>query len=68
MTNKSIYKIIVGVFFIGAGIYGYLAKQDQPYLQLMALVIGAYGAWNIGWGVYLRKKEKANESDDPFAS
>ncbi|CAG5083310.1 hypothetical protein [Parvicella tangerina] len=54
--NKSIYKIIIGAFFIAAGIYGYLAKTGM--LQLLALAIGAYGVYNIGWGIYLRKKEK----------
>lgn len=63
MKNKSIYKIIIGAFFIGAGIYGYLTKTGS--LQLLALIIGVYGIWNIGWGLYLRKKEKgASEYDD----
>jgi hypothetical protein len=57
MRNKSIYKILIGVFFIAAGIYGYLVKTGS--LQLLALIIGAYGAWNIGWGLYLRKKESS---------
>ncbi|MCB9187791.1 MAG: hypothetical protein H6599_00780 [Flavobacteriales bacterium] len=57
MANKSIYKLIIGVFFIGAGIFGYFTKTG--YLQLLAIAIGAYGAWNLGWGIYLRKKEKS---------
>ena len=60
MTNKSIYKIIIGVFFVGAGIYGYFAKTGS--LQLLALIIGMYGIYNLGWGFYLRKKE-ASSSD-----
>lgn len=59
MANKSIYKLIIGVFFIGAGIYGYFTKEG--YLQLVAIIIGVYGAWNIGWGMYLRKKEAATD-------
>lgn len=63
MKNKSIYKLIIGIFFVGAGIFGYLTKTGS--LQLLAILIGAYGIWNIGWGVYLRKKEQgADEFDD----
>lgn len=57
MKNKSIYKIIIGAFFIAAGIFGFLTKTGS--LQLLALIIGIYGVWNIGWGLYLRKKEAA---------
>lgn len=62
MKNKSLYKLILGVFFIGAGIYGYLTKTGS--LQLLAVLIGGYGVWNIGWGLYLRKKEQSSDEFD----
>lgn len=65
--NKSLYKILVGIFFIAAGVYGYIVKEGM--LQVIAIVIGAYGAYNIGWGMYLRKKENGlEEQDDSYSS
>ena len=59
--------MIIGIFFIGAGIFGYFTKTGK--LQLLALLIGVYGIWNLGWALYLRKKAQGvDESDDSFNS
>lgn len=59
--NRSIVKIILGIFFIGAGIFGYLTKTGG--LQLLAIVIGVYGIWNVAWGVYLKNKGKNSQEE-----
>ncbi len=61
MMNKSLKRILIGAFFIAAGIYGYFVKTGM--LQLLAIVIGAYGAWSVIWGVYLLKKEKGDSGE-----
>ncbi|MCB9198119.1 MAG: hypothetical protein H6600_06650 [Flavobacteriales bacterium] len=60
--NKGIVRILIGTFFLCAGIYGFLVKTD--YLRIVAILIILYGLWSIGWGLYLRKKE--NQSTDMF--